>query len=280
MSDPLFSIIIPTFQSEQTIHSCISSILDQTFGDFEIIVQDGLSSDKTASIIQAWGDDRIKLFSEKDRGVYDAMNSALDRVSGRWILFLGSDDLLFERSTLASLSNVVQKTDADLVYGNVIISGDSHWIKDGTIYRGETDLATLFVQNLSHQSILYHRRIFEDGLRFKLIYPICADFDLNLRCFAHYKTEYTPLIMAVFTTGGISTVGVDERFENEKWENIIRYYRHKLSSPAFIGYKGIFRKTGKLLIRKGEIGPGISAMMAYLYLKLVKLFKTSGARCL
>ena len=273
MSDPLFSIVIPTFQSEQTIHSCVSSVLGQTFESFEIIVQDGQSSDNTTEIVRSFGDPRVKLISEKDVGVYDAMNRALKSVLGTWILFLGSDDVLFERSTLASLSHIVKQTAADIVYGNVIMSGDSHWIEDGTIYRGETDLATLFEQNLSHQAILYKKRVFEDGHRFNLDYPICADFDLNLACFAQYNIEYTPLIISVFATGGMSTQHVDERFEAEKWKNIIYYYRGKLRQPEFLRHKGIIKKTGKELLKKGEYSTGITALSTYLYFKVLKLLK-------
>jgi Glycosyltransferases involved in cell wall biogenesis len=273
MSDPLFSIIIPTFQSEQTIHSCISSVLDQTFEDFEVIVQDGHSSDRTVEIVNSFGDSRIKLVSEKDLGVYDAMNRALERVTGMWILFLGSDDVLFELSTLEALSGILLQSEADILYGNVIMSGNSHWIEDGAIYRGETDIATLFEQNLSHQAILYRKRIFEDDLRFKLDYPICADYDLNLRCFARYRTTYTPLIISVFATGGMSTRYVDERFEAEKWENILHYFGGNLRKPEFLRHKGIIKKTGKELLKKGKYSAGLSAFFIYLYFKALKILK-------
>lgn len=273
MSDPLFSIIIPTFQSEQTIHSCISSVLDQTFEDFEVIVQDGHSSDRTVEIVSSFGDSRIKLVSEKDLGVYDAMNRALERVTGTWILFLGSDDVLFEHSTLESLSGILVRSGADILYGNVIMSGNSHWIEDGTIYRGKTDIATLFEQNLSHQAILYRKRIFEDGLRFKLDYPICADYDLNLRCFARYRIAYTPLIISVFATGGMSTQYVDEQFEAEKWENILHYFGSNLRKPEFLRHKGIIKKTGKELLKKGKYSAALTAFSIYLYFKALKILK-------
>lgn len=273
MSDPLFSIIIPTFQSEETIHSCISSVLDQTFEDFEVIVQDGHSSDRTVEIVNSFGDSRIKLVSEKDLGVYDAMNRALERVTGTWILFLGSDDVLFEHSTLESLSGILVRSGADILYGNVIMSGNSHWIEDGTIYRGKTDIATLFEQNLSHQAILYRKRIFEDGLRFKLDYPICADYDLNLRCFARYRIAYTPLIISVFATGGMSTQYVDEQFEAEKWENILHYFGSNLRKPEFLRHKGIIKKTGKELLKKGKYSAALTAFSIYLYFKALKILK-------
>ncbi|WP_257666452.1 glycosyltransferase family 2 protein [Parapedobacter tibetensis] len=271
MSHPLFSIIIPTYQSEPAIYTCVKSVLDQTYEDFEIILQDGQSSDRTVEIIRSFKDDRIKIVSEKDKGVYDAMNRAIERTSGDWIYFLGSDDSLFERATLASLRDIVGKTEADLVYGNVMMSGDSHWINDGTIYRGETDLASLFEQNISHQSIVYRRRIFTDGHRFNLAYPVCADHDFNLFCFASYKVEYTPLIVAMFATGGLSTHIVDECFEREKWGNIITYYKGKLKHPSLLRHKGSIKRTGKILVKKGRYWLGLNALKTYVYFKFIKI---------
>ncbi|MFC3198577.1 glycosyltransferase family 2 protein [Parapedobacter deserti] len=273
MKQPLLSVIIPTYRSAKTIHACINSVLEQTFEDFEMIIQDGVSPDKTIEIVRAFNDNRIKVFSEKDNGVYDAMNRAIVRASGKWLYFLGSDDTLYERSTFVSLSTILKKTKADLVYGNVMMSGDSHWVKDGAIYRGETNLASLFEQNISHQAIVYRKKIFDDGLRFNLDYPICADFDLNLRCFACYQVAYTPLIIATFATGGMSTQHVDQRFEREKWENILYYYGGKLRQPEFLRYKGIIKKTGKELFKKGKYSAGLMALSAYFYFKVLRIRK-------
>ncbi len=268
---PLFSIIIPTYQSGSTVAACIASVLNQTLQDFEIIVQDGQSSDETIEAVKRYQDSRIRLFSEKDSGVYDAMNRAIDKLSGEWVLFLGSDDRLYANDTLRKLKDVVSSTPADLVYGNVLMSGDSRWIKDGDIYMGETNLAVLFEKNLCHQSILYHRRIFDNGERYNTRYTVLADFDFNLRCFARYDVQYTPLIISVFATGGISSTMVDEAFAHERWENIANYYGYKLLSPSLIGYERIFKRTGKRLLKRGKLREGTAALTAYLYFKFLKL---------
>lgn len=269
---PFFSIIIPTYQSGSTITTCIASVLDQTFHDFEIIVQDGQSSDETIDLLSQYKDPRIRVFVEKDTGVYDAMNRAIDKVFGEWILFMGSDDRLYENDTLSVLKNTITSTHADLVYGNVLMSGDSRWIKDGEIYMGETNLRVLFEKNLCHQSILYNRRIFDNGERYNPRYTVLADFDFNLRCFARYNVFYTPLIISVFATGGISSTMLDEAFAREHWANIVGYYGYKLMSPSLVGYKRILKKTGKALLKKGKLRDGIVALTTYLYFKILKLF--------
>lgn len=271
MSSPFFSIIIPTYQSERTIESCLNSILAQSFGSFEVIIQDGQSSDNTCDLVRAFDDARLRLFSEKDNGVYHAMNRAIDKLSGNWVLFLGSDDRLYANETLEMLKFFLDSaTSADLVYGNVIMAGDSHWIKDGEVYMGETNPAILFDKNLCQQSILYNRRIFDKGERYDPKYPVLADFDLNLRCFARYQIAYTPQIVSVYYTGGLSSTAMDKAFAQDKWVNIIRYYRYELLSPAMNAYKRVFKKAAKQLLKSGSMHDRITAIAVYLYFKFAK----------
>ena len=73
---PFISIIIPTYNSSSTIKNCIDSIINQTFTDFEILVIDGQSTNDTLKQIDGYNDKRIKILSEPDSGIYDAMNMA------------------------------------------------------------------------------------------------------------------------------------------------------------------------------------------------------------
>lgn len=270
MSSPFFSIIIPTYQSERSIESCLNSILAQSFADFEVIIQDGKSSDNTCDLVRAFDDARLLLFSEKDTGVYHAMNRAIDKLSGNWVLFLGSDDRLYVNETLETLKLFLDSTPhADLVYGNVIMAGDSHWIKDGEIYMGETNPAILFDKNLCQQSILYNKRIFDKGERYNPKYPILGDFDFNLRCFAQYQVVYTTQIISIYYTGGLSSIAVDEAFAKDKWINITRYYHYKLLSPSMRAYKRNFKKAAKQLLKNGNIRDRIAAIAVYVYFKFV-----------
>ncbi|MFT5184576.1 MAG: glycosyltransferase involved in cell wall biosynthesis, partial [Flavobacteriales bacterium] len=82
--------------------ACLQSIVSQTFEDFEIIVCDGDSLDETAKIIEKYGE-QIIVSTQKDRGVYDAMNRGLDIATGEWIYFLGADDRLADSKVLSSV---------------------------------------------------------------------------------------------------------------------------------------------------------------------------------
>ncbi|GHT73767.1 hypothetical protein AGMMS50262_05420 [Bacteroidia bacterium] len=141
---------------------------------------DGLSTDSTLEIVKYFNDDRIKIFSEKDEGIYDAMNKGIDRANGEWLYFLGSDDVLYDAEVLSDISSFIKEDDGvSFIYGNVVMK------KSNDIYAGEFDRVKLFYQNISHQAIFYKKDIFALIGLFDLKYKVWADWDLNLRCFLH-----------------------------------------------------------------------------------------------
>src|SRR5215216_6167566 len=119
---PLLSIIIPTYNSEKTLSCCLQSVLNQTFKDFEILIIDGLSSDNTINVIKGYNNSKIRVYSEKDKGIYDAMNKGIEKSAGEWLYFLGSDDQFFNEYVLEAIfqGNKDILKHSDYVYGNVI----------------------------------------------------------------------------------------------------------------------------------------------------------------
>ncbi|AOM77588.1 glycosyltransferase family 2 protein [Pedobacter steynii] len=265
-----YTIIIPTFNSAGTLKECLKSILNQTCSDLEILISDGASTDATKEVFESFNDGRISFFSEPDKGVYDAMNKAIGRSSGKWLLFLGSDDTLYTDRVLEEMKVYLDKTDAHLVYGNVRIVGDSPWAKDGEIYRGKTSLTTLLVNNICHQAICYSREIFSGGLRYNPNYRVCSDYDFNLICASRYKLEYAPVILSHFKTGGLSSVAEDPAFHRDKWINIVSYFGEKLFDKSFRPYRNAIRQTAQLFVKKAEYRKAILAIRLYLYYKISK----------
>lgn len=267
MSSPFFSIIIPTFNSGHTLPTCLNSILQQTNQDFEVILQDGGSHDDTRDLASDVNDSRIHFYSEPDKGIYDAMNKAVERASGVWVLFLGSDDYLYGDTVLSDIQDeLLQYNTADMVYGNVKIIGNTPWAKDGAIYSGEINLPTLFNKhNYCHQAIFYHRRVFDDGHRYNLRYRICADYDFNLLCTAKYRVQYVPTIVSCFVSGGISSVDEDELFTQDRWTNIIRYFGSKLRKKSLSTLRKDMKKAAKVFFNRFDLYHALVAFSLYLY---------------
>lgn len=185
---PTFSIIIPTYNSEATIRECIKSILNQAHSSFEILIMDGLSKDDTIKICESFGDSRILTYSEKDKGIYDAMNKGIDKARGKWLYFLGSDDSFFKDDVLEKIEiEIDEHPKSKMIYGSVYTSGN--YVQKYEAFTFEK----LLELNICHQAIFYHFSLFEDK-RYDLKFEICADWDLNLKVF---NKKDCPLSVAI-----------------------------------------------------------------------------------
>ena len=227
MNRPFFSIIIPTFNSEKTLFGCLESVLSQSFKNFEILVMDGLSTDESLSIVKKYqtANPKIRCFSERDNGIYDAMNKGIKLSKGEWIYFLGSDDTLFSVNTLEEIQKEIDGF--DVVYGNVNSS------RFNGIYDGCFTKAKIYNQNICHQAIVFNKKVFEKVGGFNQKYTSHADWDHNLRWFLSekIKKKYIELIFANYADGGFSSVNVEPFFYK------IKYWKYSLLNKSEISFK-------------------------------------------
>jgi glycosyltransferase involved in cell wall biosynthesis len=223
---PKLSIIIPTFNSVDRIERCLDSIAGQSFSDYEVVIQDGASSDGTVEQVRRFRERHFNLdvraVSEHDKGPYEAMNRGMRRARGEWIYFLGSDDELHDGGVLEAMMQVCDAANHDIVYGNVRVVGDANWAKNGDIYDGPFSLEKLLRKNICQQAIFYRSRLLRNIGEFNLKYRICADWDMNLRSWAKTKFKYVDVVVANFHAGGIS-VGSDEQFGKDVGLNVMKY---------------------------------------------------------
>jgi len=248
---PKLSIIIPTFNSGATIERCLDSIGRQTFTDYEVVIQDGGSADRTLDAIRSWqqtnGGVRIELQQVQDKGAYDAMNKGIQRASGEWLYFLGSDDELYDARVLENTVGSPDALECDVLYGNVLMMGRNGVPTDGTVYDGPFDLKKLLHGNICHQAIFYKADTLKKIGSYNLDYVICADWDLNMRCFANSQFKYVDTIVAKFNTGGLSSQHrPDTKFIADIARNVMQYFHlsaddPRINNPAFVGYSDIVR---------------------------------------
>lgn len=202
----LFSIIIPTYNSESSLAICLNSIVRQTFKDWQILLLDACSNDDTVRIAKSYNDPRIIIRVEKDRGIYDAMNKGIRLASGQWLYFIGSDDYLYSETVLEEVAKSIS-TDSEVIYGDVASSGLTE------CHRGEWTLDNI-AYNRCHQAIFYSRHIFKRFGRYNVNYKCCADHDLNLRWFLRIpqKSRYVNMCVAVYNVSGYSSMNTDQKF--------------------------------------------------------------------
>lgn len=193
------SIITPTYNSEKAIARTIESIINQDYKNLEYIIIDGKSTDNTLSIIQEYKKKiPIKLISENDQGVYDAMNKGINLSSGEIISILNSDDLYDNNKILSEAQSAFNKDDkTGIVYGDIKYFANKpnhttrYW-KTGT-YR-EKKLNNGWI--IPHPALFIKKSVYQKYGAFNLNFKIAADYEFILRILKVHKLKpaYLPLV--------------------------------------------------------------------------------------
>ena len=154
-----FTVITPTYNAGETIESCIESVHAQKGVSIEHIIIDGHSQDNTLPIVRSCRErlDHLKVISEKDQGVYDAMNKGLKSKNSTWVYFLGADDRLATDDIFSKVLAYAKRDDFDIIHGDVLVHGNTTWAENGRRYDGAFDAERIKYQSICHQSVFYHR---------------------------------------------------------------------------------------------------------------------------
>ncbi len=204
------SIIIPNFNSGELLKNTLNSIFENTlYFKFEVIIIDNLSTDNPEEIVKSFPTEIITFISEKDNGIYDAMNKGIQKASGKWMYFLGSGDKIITESF--NKCNFVE-VDAKFIYGNVILSDL------GKIYDGCFSLLKLLNKNISHQAILFKKDLFIIHGLYDIKYPIWSDYYFNLCVYFSMldSVVYVDFPLAMFHGHGVSSIKKDIKFSEDK----------------------------------------------------------------
>jgi glycosyltransferase involved in cell wall biosynthesis len=246
MITPFFSIIIPTFNSEEVILECVKSIVLQNFKNFEIIVLDSCSTDRTIDIIEKSfeGQSSIKICVEKDHGIYFAMNKGVSIASGEWIYFLGSDDRLWNENVLGDIhSEIINNSLSGVIYGNVFST------RFNGVYDGKFNYTKLYEKNICHQSIFMNKSVFSKIGFFDTTYKYLSDYEHNIRWFLNKKIQnhYVDIVVAYYADGGVSSLNKDTKF----FENIdVIFLKQKNALPRKFKIKltkKLFEKNPRII---------------------------------
>lgn len=195
-----FSIVTVSYNAEELIENTIKSVLDQQFEDFEYIIIDGASTDKTASIIKKYDTELSYWVSEKDTGIYNAMNKAVSKSKGEWILFLNAGDTF-------SNDDVLNRVAATCQSENDFIYGDRHRVNSAgnRTYEKAGDLSNAFNREvIFHQSLFTKRELLVDRPYLES-YKLAADYEFILYALnLGKKFVYVDLSISDFLEGGRS----------------------------------------------------------------------------
>lgn len=249
MAQPTVSIITVCYNAERYIEQTIRSVLDQSYPWVEYIIVDGASTDHTLEIIAGFEDRIARIVSEKDEGLYDAMNKGLDLATGEYVLFLNADDRLYGNDTLQAALSCCQ--DPDALYGEALLidqEGKSLGLRsEKTPHKTPKRLTWKSLRDgmtVSHQAFIVRRSL---AVRYDLRYRICADIDWMIRCLKQCRTTcHTGIIISCFRIGGTST-----RQRKAGWKERYRILKHhygfvpNLMHHGYIAFRYVFGRRAE-----------------------------------
>lgn len=246
------SIITATFNSAATIDHTLKSIVAQSHQDIELLIIDGGSTDSTLSIVEQYHSqlgERLRVVSEPDRGLYDAMNKGIARARGEVVGILNSDDFYSSPDILAQVTQTLSHPDLDAVYGDIHYVSPSNLSQPTRYYSSR--IFRPWTMRLgfmpAHPSFYCRRDIYQRYGTFDLQYKVAADFEQLLRLiFIHrIRTRYLPIDFVTMRTGGISTSGLQSH------KNIVRDHLRALRQHNI--YSNVGLMSLRYLYKIGEI---------------------------
>lgn len=205
------SIITVCYNSALTIGSTLRSVRSQTYDGVEHIVIDGGSTDNTLNVVGAEGSHVDKLISEKDNGIYDAMNKGIQLATGDVVAFLNADDLYKDAYVLAKVAQVMQTEQLDALYGDVEFFRAGQ--QDDIVRRYNSGRFTAdrlgWGWMPAHPALFVRRALFKRYGVFRTDYRIAGDFEFIARVFKHPELRHRHLqkSLVCMQMGGISTSG-------------------------------------------------------------------------
>lgn len=243
------SIITATYNRADTIKDTIESILSQSYQNWEHVIIDGASSDNTLSVIEQYKNQyngRLKLVSEKDKGIYDAMNKGIAIASGDYIGFLNSDDFYNGPDVLSKIAEKLKENPSDCVFGGTIVVDGLNtdkvvWVSKGKPYP-KGGFSTGW--HPSHPTFYAKKECYDKYGNFDLNFGTAADLEIMLRFIERYhiSCQYIPMFFNKMRFGGASNNSLSAILKSN--ENVLRAFdKNGLSRPKFYLVKKMLPKA-------------------------------------
>lgn len=238
-----FSIVVVSLNPGEGLKNTLDSINTQSFRDFEVIVEDGGSTDGSLDVLKNYPNMRIQLFTESDSGIYDAMNRAANRALGQYIYFLNCGDYFYSSEVLNKVSQAIDAASQSfanhriIVYGNIYERRTSQKVMSNPVIDG----FACFRNVPCHQACFYDKKLVEEH-PFDISYKVRADYEQFLWCYykASASMQFLDEVIADYEGGGYSETPSGLRISKEEHKKITAIY---MSSKDLIKYKTIMILT-------------------------------------
>lgn len=243
-----FSVITICYNSQRDIEQTLHSINNQTFKDYEHIVIDGDSSDNTLELVQSISPNS-SIHTEKDKGIYDAINKGIKKAIGEFIVLLHSGDVFYSANSLEEINNYVNKTYISLFSVEYHHKGKK--IRDYKINGWELNAFEKGIMP-PHLGMIIPTEFYRKNGLYSLKYSIASDFELSFRYLYKNAIPYKifPKTVIIMSVGGKSSSGLKSNYIiTKEIISILSYYNISLGLSSLVK-KIILRLKERILFRK------------------------------
>ena len=206
------SIITVCYNSESTIAQTIASVRNQDYKDIEHLIIDGDSTDGTMKIVNTMTHNRMRVVTEKDFGLYDAMNKGLSMSQGEIVGFLNSDDMYASNNVLSSIAKSLSNPNYDCCFSDMCYVKSDKSDEVVRYLKSSAVPPDAFLNSWvpAHPTFYVRRKFLDEVGQFNLCYKYAADFDFMLRCIKVHKlrAKYVPEVWVMMRIGGASNKSV------------------------------------------------------------------------
>lgn len=251
---PLFSIITVTYNAAETLPATLASVKEQSCKLYEYIVMDGVSKDNTVQLATDANIPNARIISSPDKGLYDAMNKAIDIATGEYLIFLNAGDAFHSPDTLQKIADVIMNHDfPGIVYGQTqLVNANRQRIGDRHLTAPEELTLKSFAEGMlvCHQAFIALRRIVG---HYDLRYRFSADYEWCIRCLQHSRNNvYIPHTIIDYLSEGLTTANRKASLK-ERFKIMCYYYgtiptvlRHLKFIPRFLKQRRIDKKASQI----------------------------------
>lgn len=240
----IISIITINYNDKSGLSKTIESVKNQSFKDFEFIIIDGGSTDGSTDLIEQNKQIITHWVSEKDTGVFNAMNKGIKVATGNFVIFMNGGDCFYNEKVLEEVNQLLTP-EYDIYYGdNYKVSPNSKRLKT---YPEKLNFSFFYSSSINHQSTFIRKSLFEDHFYYNENYKIASDWEFFVYtiCYKNVPYKYLKKTIAIYDFTGISSnQKFSDLFISEKKQSIQKYF------PAFIDdYKDINELTSKRFLQ-------------------------------
>lgn len=245
------SIITVVYNNEKTIRDAIQSVLSQSYENIEYVIIDGKSTDNTVNLINEYKEKVGYFISEKDHGLYEAMNKGIKACTGDVIGILNSDDLYQDFDVISYvMKQFNDDSQLDVLYGDLVYVNSDDTNKVVRNWKSKAYYNRFFENGNvpPHPSLFVRSKVYQEAGLFDLQYKLAADYELMLRIFKkhHFKSKYINKLIIKMRLGGATNQSFTNII-NQNREILLSWKNNGLKAPFYLMPIRIFKRLAQFI---------------------------------